>query len=181
MTLSFSAPELGLEANEAKFICSGSFNFSALEFDFSYGGPSGFFYTHGIDFGFEEGIEVAMLRFHIRGFEETTTSAKSIDELRTICENFPEQCFANIIIKKEGKFYGAVSYEAIPYQVSLRDSSAQQYEYQFLADEHRLECVENWNILPIRFQYDGYLYTSDRRDSLRISGLDSEFFVRQTY
>lgn len=176
--VSFSLPDLGLDVEKWNSVCVSPNVYQEL----SYGGSSGFFYTNGITYYYSQGeypIDIS-LRFYVRGFEEITSSRILIESIYELCSLNPEQCFANLILETDGKKYTTVDYTEIPFWTELKDSNA-LYAYKFLEDDYVLECFENRPALPVEFQFDGYIYTHERDDSILVKNLHSEFLVLMSY
>ena len=149
--------------------------------DLAYGGASGFFYTCGLAFYKDEGeISDLAVQFHIKGPEEISTSYLEIPQIYEICTSKPEQCFTNLSLRYQGERYSAVNYSIFPYNMNVKDPGA-TYNYRFAKEQYLLKCFENRIVLPVEFEFDGYIYTNDLSDSLKISNFNSSFLLFGIY
>ncbi|MFM9951644.1 MAG: hypothetical protein ACKV1O_27185 [Saprospiraceae bacterium] len=177
ISTTFSLPDVNMEYRNSHSFCDDV----NVDYDLSYGGNSGYFYLNGFSYThYNDPISELQVRFCIRGFDPITTSFIPTEHILALCETYPDQCFVDFIIEYLGKTYSCVSYSIIPYKMERKDPNA-LYGYQFLEDKYIMECFENWPVIPVKFSYDGYIYTHDRTDSLKVSGFKSSFVVMQAY
>lgn len=111
--------------------------------------------------------------------EEINSTNISLDDISNLCASFPEQCFVRIVLVWQDEYYSNISYTSIPYEMNFRDINA-TYNYSFIEvneDDGVLDCFDGYEIQPIEFNYDGYLFTSDLNDSLWVENLNCEFMI----
>ena len=175
---SFSLPDLDESFSFQGSICQ---NPDPLTLSLSYVGESGFFYTCGLAYYRQEGeISDFIVQFYARGFDGHSSSRLDIPMLYELCTSHPEQCFVNLSLSFRNERYTAVNYSVTPYRMAIRDSNA-GYSYNYTDSEHVLECFENRRVLPVKFEFEGCIYTNDYSDSLKVSDFNSSFLLFESY
>lgn len=177
ISTSFGLPELGINFESTEDVCQSLNIYQEL----SYGGNSGYEYINGLGYRYvEDGIEEVIVRFRMRGFNEIYSSRLEATTLYTLCRDNPEQCFANLMIVHDDKRYNAMVFQSIPFQKEVIDPNA-SYSYSLLSEPFIMECFENRTIIPVGFDFDGYLYTADKQDSLRVADFKTQFWVMESF
>jgi hypothetical protein len=176
----FSLDNLGITFDEEEDLCQTANVYQEL----SYGGNSGFEHISGSRYtvyGLNSHLlQAVTVRFRIRGFDEAFSSRIEASELYRICNDYPEQCFGNIVVEYDRKQFVAMEFQAVPFYKKSIDPSA-EYSYTLLAEPYRMECFENRIIIPVLFEFDGYVYTQNRQDSLKISDFKSQVWVMESF
>lgn len=178
VTTSFTFPDFDFHVDSEIDVCQEPF---ILNLSLAYGGGNGYHYRGGYDFAPSdvEEIENFHLTLHVRGKEELYSSHLNLIDLANICENNPEQCFVNFLIEFEGQRYNIVYFD-LPPQMELKDKNA-HYKFQFLEDRLSLECLEYQPVAALEFEYDGYMYSLDTQDSIKVDSLRSAFVIMETF
>lgn len=183
ISTSFGLPSLGISFEETEDVCQSLNVYQEL----SYGGNSGYEYINGLNFEERELLSVGIkdidnisVRFFMRGFEEIFSSRLEGATLYSLCRDNPEQCFGNLLVVHNSKWYKAIEYQAIPFHKEYLDMNA-NYSYEMLSEPFRMECFENRMIIPVSFEYDGFLYTEDKQDSLKVSDFKTQFWVMESF
>jgi len=177
---SFNMPDLNLQIDDTTSICSTL----PIDQELDWGGPSGFHYRTGFTYNFQfQDIELFRIWLHVRGLEEIGSSAISIDTILDIYETYPQQCFVRLLIKMDDIYYSNISYTSTPYDMSFRDPNA-IYASSFIEvndEDGILDCYESAAIIPMEFKYDGFIFTNDLIDSLRVENLSCQFAIFQSF
>lgn len=176
----FGLPDLGITFDEEEDLCQTANVYQEL----SYGGNSGFEHISGSRYAVyglnDHLLHTISVRFRIRGFDEIFSSRIEAGELYRICHDYPEQCFGNMVVEYNRKQFVAMEFQGVPFFKKSIDSAA-EYSYTLLAEPYRMECFENRTIIPVLFEFDGYVYTQNRQDSLRISDFKSQIWVVESF
>lgn len=179
VNVSFSLPGLNMDYENCFSFCDESrYIHQGLE----YGGSSGYRYMSGysLDDFTDGGISEVLVRLIVRGVEEINSTTIELEKILALQEEFPERCFVEFFIEIDGTIFKNVWYNNIPFEVLVADENAQSH-YTFSEDYWEMECFGNWPVLPVEFEYDGYLYTHERQDSIRVSNLKSSFLVMKNF
>ncbi|KAA3634173.1 MAG: hypothetical protein DWQ02_11860 [Bacteroidetes bacterium] len=147
----------------------------------SYGGPSGYHLVTGVDihqFAPEE-IPHLGVKLVARGEEELFSSTIETQEIVELYQKFPERVFVDFFLEIDGEYYSNIVYQTIPFEILFKDENAQS-EFNFREDFWVLQCMDNHAVLPIEFEYDGYLYSHDA-DSIQVSDFKAKFVALKSY
>jgi hypothetical protein len=176
---SFSISEDGYSFEENYSFCDQP---NRVDLELSYGGSSGgYFYVSGFGYDLPENdVSEILVRFFGRGLEAINSSTFELESILNLYENYPDRCFVNLTLEYRGKRYSCVHYEITPFEKEIKDPDS-IYEYHFLEDPMTMECFDNWPVAPLEFEYDGFLYTHDRQDSIKVSNFKSSFLIVKSY